>query len=157
MILGELLFERFGSNPVKKKLDHEICPAWGLDLEAQFHEHYMGSFHSRCRYTSGRTFFTPFGNNGYSFVEFGTILSSRCALLILVCCWRGLRWLLEQPDGSFLPNMPRFQWLWSVIEVWVHLKKKSLPFLFPHSVSWFSHPLKGIVLTVYTSPQKVQL
>ncbi len=107
----------------------------------------------RCRYTSGRTYFTPLGNTGYQFVSDGTILSSRCALLILVCCWRNLRWLLEQPDGSFLPEMPRFQWLWSVIEVWGPGPLNKMNFVFPHYC--FCFPIT-IVLSILVGFPTIQ-
>ena len=71
----------------------------------------------RSIHTSGRTFLTPDGNAGYTFVALGNLFSARCVLLILVCCWRNLRWVLEQPEGSFLPQMERFEWLWGVVQV----------------------------------------
>ena len=70
----------------------------------------------RSRYTSGRTALAPYGHRGYRFVEIGNVLSSRTALMILVATWRGLIWLLEQPSGSFLKDLPRFQWLWDLLQ-----------------------------------------
>ena len=70
----------------------------------------------RSRHTSGRSYLKPYGNTNYEFVELGNTLACRCILLILVAHWRGLRWLLEQPDGSFLQYLPRFQWLLQVIK-----------------------------------------
>ena len=65
----------------------------------------------RCRHTSGRDYFTPWGNCGYLFVWTGNLLSSRTVLLAVIASWCGLRWLIEQPDGSYLPELPRLQWL----------------------------------------------
>ena len=71
----------------------------------------------RCRYTSGRTHLTPLGNRGYLFVKIGNILSGRTVLLCLLATWCGLRWLVEQPDGSFLPELPRYQLLFGLMKV----------------------------------------
>ena len=70
----------------------------------------------RSRHTSGRTSLTPYGNRGYLFVKTGNCLSGRTVLMALVASWCGLRWLIEQPDGSFLPELPRFQWLFGVVK-----------------------------------------
>ncbi|CAL1150914.1 unnamed protein product [Cladocopium goreaui] len=77
------------------------------------------SMSAMSRHTSGRSYLKPYGNTNYEFVELGNTLACRCILLILVAHWRGLRWLLEQPDGSFLQYLPRFQWLLQVIKVYV--------------------------------------
>ena len=74
------------------------------------------SYHLRTRHTSGRTYLNPYGHTNFPFVEDGNTLACRSILLILVAHWRGLRWLLEQPDGSFLQRLPRFQWLLRVIK-----------------------------------------
>ena len=66
----------------------------------------------RSRGTSGRNCLNPLGNDNREFVKSGNILSSRTALVVHVCVCRSLRYLVEQPDGSFLPNMPRYQELW---------------------------------------------
>ena len=76
----------------------------------------LGHQTGRCRHTSGRSSLTAWGNTQYNFVEEGNTLACRTILLILVCQWRRLRWLMEQPDGSFFPLLPRFQWLLSVIQ-----------------------------------------
>ena len=55
----------------------------------------------------------------HEFVCCGNVLSSRVALLIHLCHYLKLRWILEQPDGSFLPQMPRYQQLWRTFEVGV--------------------------------------
>ena len=70
----------------------------------------------RCRHTSGRTSFKPYGNVGYVFVRTGNILACRVALLLLVCSFLGLRWILEQPSGSCLDALPRFQQLWALVD-----------------------------------------
>lgn len=70
----------------------------------------------RSRHTSGRTSITPYGNRGYLFVQTGNCLTGRTVLMALVASWCGLRWLIEQPDGSFLPELPRFQWLFGVVK-----------------------------------------
>lgn len=70
------------------------------------------------RHTSGRTALHPYGHRGYSFVRVGNVLSSRVALMCLLASMCGLRWILEQPDASFLPNLPRYQWLWGVLKAY---------------------------------------
>lgn len=79
----------------------------------------------RCRHTSGRTYLSPYGNTGYHFVAVGNILSTRVALMCLLAASCGLRFLLEQPSGSFLEDLPRFQWLWGRLKV-LFKKKVSL-------------------------------
>lgn len=54
----------------------------------------------RSRHTSGRSIFQPEGNEHYEFVRIGNLLANRVCLLIWVATAYGLRWLLEQPDGS---------------------------------------------------------
>lgn len=76
------------------------------------------SFSRMCRHTSGRSSFRPWGNVGYVFVRTGNILGCRVCLLILVCCYKGLRWLLEQPSGSCFHVMPRFQIILELLDVW---------------------------------------
>ena len=71
----------------------------------------------RSRHTSGRSIFQPEGNEHYEFVRVGNLLANRVCLLIWVATAYGLRWLLEQPDGSALPDLPRFQHFWGVIQV----------------------------------------
>ena len=71
----------------------------------------------RSRYTSGRTPLTPWGNIGYNFVKVGNVLSGRTVLWIIIALWKGCRILLEQPSGSFLPELPRYQWLWRYFQV----------------------------------------
>ena len=40
--------------------------------------------------------------------------------MILVCSARGARWIIEQPEGSTLPNHPRFQELLSIVKETCH-------------------------------------
>lgn len=70
----------------------------------------------RSRHTSGRTYLTPYGNKGYLFVRTGNTLTGRSVLIALIASWCGLRWVLEQPDGTFLPELPRYQWLFGVMK-----------------------------------------
>ena len=46
----------------------------------------------------------------------GNVMAVRCILLILVAQWRKLTWILEQPHGSCMEDLPRFQWLLSIIQ-----------------------------------------
>ena len=79
---------------------------------------YMRSMH-----TAGRDVFNSFlGNRGFSFVQIGNILCSRLVLMLLICSARGCRWLVEQPEGSSLPNHPRFQELLEIVRVPWHLQ-----------------------------------
>ena len=63
----------------------------------------------RSRGTHGRDFWRPLGNCGYGFVAVGNLLACRCILLIYVAVSRGLKFILEQPDGSALPLHPRWE------------------------------------------------
>lgn len=78
----------------------------------------MSSHRLRSRHTSGRTFLTPQGNERHDFVRDGNLLSARVAILLMVCAARNLRWVLEQPSASILPDMPWFQKLWDQIQAW---------------------------------------
>lgn len=49
------------------------------------------------------------GNEGYEFVALGNLFLSRLVLAIWLCFSRGIRWVVEQPEGSSLPHHPRFQ------------------------------------------------
>ena len=91
--------------------------------------------HLRSRHTSGRNCLTPYGNRGYLFVKVGNILSHRSLILVLLASWCGLRWLMEQPDGSYMPQLPRFQWLYGVVKAW---GVETIPFLVaqPFSNIW---------------------
>ena len=70
----------------------------------------------RSRGTHGRDWLRPYGNQGYTFVHEGNVLGCRVALFLLVASWRSLVWVLEQPHGSALPDLPRMQFLWSVVQ-----------------------------------------
>ena len=83
----------------------------------------------RSRYTSGRSFLSPEGDSRRDFVRAGNLLSARVAILVHVCAARKLRWLLEQPSGTCLANMPWFQKLWSAVEANLGLKKQHEPIL----------------------------
>ena len=49
------------------------------------------------------------GNQGYKFVALGNLFCSRLALALILCFARGIRFVVEQPEGSSLPMHPRFQ------------------------------------------------
>ena len=74
-------------------------------------------FTIRSRHTAGRTFLCPYGFTRHKFVEVGNVLATRCILLLIVAAWRKLRFLLEQPHGSCMEDLPEFQWLLSVLQV----------------------------------------
>ena len=103
------------NNGYKNTLPHKLFMVLKWCLKPQFNQ-VPHSVILRSRYTSGRTALAPYGHRGYRFVEIGNLLSSRTALMILVATWRGLRWLLKQPSGSFLKELPRFQWLWDLLQ-----------------------------------------
>lgn len=72
----------------------------------------------RSSHTSGRDVLNDYlGNDGYEFVRIGNLLASRLILLLILCSCRGCRWLVEQPEGSSLPNTPRFQQFLSMTKV----------------------------------------
>lgn len=29
--------------------------------------------------------------------------------MLYICCWKGLRWIVEQPEGTAFPLLPRWQ------------------------------------------------
>ena len=72
---------------------------------------------ARSRHTSGRTFFCPYGFWRHAFVRDGNVMAVRCVLLIVVAEFRKLSWILEQPSGSCMEELPRWQWLLSIIKV----------------------------------------
>ncbi len=49
-------------------------------------------------------------------MKVGNVLSERSILIVLLASWCGLRWLMEQPDGSFMPHLPKFQWLFGILK-----------------------------------------
>ena len=68
-----------------------------------------GSCFRSC-HTAGRDVFNSFlGNQGYKFVALGNLFCSRLALALILCFARGIRFVVEQPEGSSLPMHPRFQ------------------------------------------------
>ena len=69
----------------------------------------------RCHHTSGRNTFRPYGNEDFTFVKTGNTLACRVVLMIILCCFMNLRWVLEQPSGSFMELLPRYQELWSLV------------------------------------------
>lgn len=69
----------------------------------------------RCRHTHGRNWLRPYGNP-YPFVVEGNTLGCRVALLLIIAAWRGVVFFSEQPDGTALPDLPRMQYLWSLVQ-----------------------------------------
>ena len=59
--------------------------------------------------TSQRDVFDRLGNSGYTYVATGNGLASRVVLLLYICSWKKLRWVVEQPGGSVFADHPRFQ------------------------------------------------
>ena len=78
----------------------------------------------RSSHTAGRDVFNFWlGNDGYDFVRIGNLLCSRLCLCLLVCFAKGLRFLVEQPEGSSLSNHPRFQMILRIgTASWLNLK-----------------------------------
>ena len=76
----------------------------------------------RSSHTAGRDVLNGFlGNTGYKFVQLGNLLASRVVLMILICCAKQARWLVEQPDGSSLASHPRFQELLALVRAtWLY-------------------------------------
>lgn len=69
----------------------------------------------RSRFTSGRSFITPLGND-FDFVAKGNKLAAQCILLALLASSMGIKVVLEQPTGSCLDYLPRFQWFLKVAQ-----------------------------------------
>ena len=78
----------------------------------------------RSRFTSGRSFITPLGND-FDFVAKGNKLAAQCILLALLASSLGIKVVLEQPTGSCLDYLPRFQWFLKVAQA-LFLKLKCL-------------------------------
>ena len=77
--------------------------------------------HLRSRATSGRSAITPLGHCGFSFVSKGNLLLARVVLLLMVASFKKARWLLEQPQGSTMPEHPRWSWFVDRVPVsWKH-------------------------------------
>ena len=53
----------------------------------------------------------------YDFVRVGNLLCARTAMLLWLASSLGVRWLLEQPSGSLVPDMPRIQELYEKVAV----------------------------------------
>ena len=69
----------------------------------------------RSRFTSGRSFITPLGND-FDFVAKGNKLAAQCILLALLASSLGIKVVIEQPTGSCLDYLPRFQWFLKVAQ-----------------------------------------
>lgn len=78
---------------------------------------YFADMFLRCAGTHGRSLIFPLGNQGYRFVREGNLLASRVCILILVICSQGCRFVLEQPQGSFLEHHPRMSWLFTFLKL----------------------------------------
>ncbi|CAK9041660.1 unnamed protein product [Durusdinium trenchii] len=76
------------------------------------------SFSRMSRATAGRNILFPLGNIQYGFVQTGNLLSSRLILMLYICCWKGLRWIVEQPEGTAFPLLPRWQEFLKVAQVY---------------------------------------
>ena len=109
----------------------------GQFFQLQFHLHHQLAcaihswfwFQLRSSYTAGRDIWNDYlGNAGYSFAQIGNLLCSRLCLCLIICCARGLRFLVEQPENSSLRHHPRFQQLlmlvrapWCALECVVYI------------------------------------
>ena len=93
---------------------------WALELENGM---------PRCHHTSGRNTFRPYGNEEFIFVKTGNTLACRVVLMVILCSFMNLRWVVEQPSGSSMEYLPRYQELWSLVTA-------------PRQInSWFVHCL----------------
>lgn len=71
----------------------------------------------RSRGTSQRRLWQPLGNTKIPFVALGNTLISRCVLLCYLASARGVRWVVEQPSSSSMPDHPRWGGLRSQVKV----------------------------------------
>ena len=103
----------------------------------------------RSRHTSGRSHLNPMGHRGYLFVRVGNILSGRTVVIALLAAWCGLRFLIEQPDGSFLEHLPRYQWLFGVLKAVKPTIRIGVKFIFSFSHPWPNQSRKLQTLRTY--------
>lgn len=75
----------------------------------------------RSRATSGRSILFPLGHIEFEFVTTGNLLVARLILLLFVASWKGLRWVIEQPEGTAFPLQPRWQQFLESAHVSCHL------------------------------------
>ena len=68
--------------------------------------------------THQRSILFPLGNHGYPSVAFGNLACCRTVLVICLALCRGLRVLLEQPQGSKAEMHPRLAWLFNSFKAW---------------------------------------
>ena len=61
----------------------------------------------RCSGARQRSIIYPEGNHGYKFIATGNLLGIRTVLLALLAASRGVRFLIEQPEGSAFELLPR--------------------------------------------------
>ena len=47
----------------------------------------------------------------------GNVLASRVVFMCMLAAIHGLRFVVEQPAGSFLEDLPCYQWLWETLKV----------------------------------------
>ena len=73
--------------------------------------------------THQRSILFPLGNQGYSSVAFGNLICARAVLLLAIALSRGLRILLEQPQGSRAALHPRLDWLLGAFQARSVLRK----------------------------------
>ena len=70
------------------------------------------------RNTSGRSVSHPLGHYWLPYVANGSLMASRCVVLIFIMEAMGLLWCLEQPQTSILAELPAFQFLVDRRHVW---------------------------------------
>ena len=78
--------------------------------------HTLTCYPLRSRWTSGRDLLRPEGRECHDFVSAGNCLAARCVLMIFLANFAGCRWLLEQPKGSCLGDLRRFQLLFAATQ-----------------------------------------
>ena len=83
-----------------------------------------GELKLRCRHTSGRTIFRPDGHDDREFVAEGNIMACRTVLMCYLANGLGLRYLVEQPSGSSMYSLRRFQELFRAMSVAWHSPRK---------------------------------
>ena len=74
----------------------------------------------RSRGTTHRSHLRPWGHTAYSSVRMGNLIANRTLILLYVCAALQVWWLLEQPKGSLMQELPSFQMFMKQVRTYRH-------------------------------------